>query len=181
MRRTHKKILRRSLLIPLALLFMLEAWLWDKTGALIARLIVALPLEAFKQRVSRAIEALSPIQTLCIFIIPVLVLLPIKIMALWFLAHGWVVAGIGTIIAAKLAGLGVSSYLFTLCKPKLLLLGWVRWLYEHCLHWRELAAKLVRPYTNFIHQYRKKLARRFPRSKLVEKLRARMHKARQSP
>ncbi len=180
MHRAHKKKLRRSLLILLALAFIAEAWLWDKTGAAIQKLIDALPLDALKQRIGGAIESLSPIRTVGIFIIPVLVLLPIKFMALWFLAHGWVFSGVGTIILAKLAGLGVSSYLFTLCKPKLLQLAWMRWLYKHCLIWREKAAKLLRPYTAFIRQYRRNLARRFPRSKLLEKLRARMHKARQS-
>jgi len=113
-----------------------------------------------------------------VFVIPVIVLLPIKFMALWFLAQGWVLSGVVMILVAKLTGLGISSYLFSMCKPKLLELAWVRWMYRHCLSLRTKAAKLLRPYILFIRRYRQHTMARFPYAKLLEKLRARMHNAR---
>lgn len=178
MRRSLQKILRRSLLIPLALLFIAEAWLWEKTGAFVRRLIDALPFARLLALLRARIEGLSPLQTLSVFIVPVLVLLPFKFFALWLLAKGFFLSGILSIFGAKLAGLGVTSFLFTLCKPKLLKLRWLNWLYIQCLHWRAVAERLVRPYTRFIGRYRRALAHKGPLRKLLAKLRARMHKAR---
>lgn len=177
-RRTVKKRLRRSLLIFLALLFMVEAWLWDKTGAAIAALLRHLPWERLRLQVERRILHLSPWMTLGVFIIPAMVLLPLKFIALWLIAHGFFLGGVSTVLLAKLAGLGVTSFLFTLCKPKLLQLRGIRWLYEWLLRLRNRAAALVRPYTAHIKRMTRRIRARFPRSKLLEKMRGRVHKTR---
>jgi hypothetical protein len=179
MRRTHKKKLRRVLLITLAILFLVESWLWDTMGAAIARVIRAIPFERIKHFIASRIEHLSPMLTLGVFIIPVMVLLPFKFFALWLLAKGFVLSGILSILGAKLVGLGVTSFLFVLCKPKLLQLRGVNWRYYKCLHWREVAHRLVSPYTRYIRRYIRALKPSGPMGKLLWKLRARMHKVRE--
>lgn len=172
-----KKKHKRRLLIVVALFFLLESWLWDAAGALVGRLLRALPFEEYKQRLSDYIERLDPLPALGLFIIPVLVLLPLKFLALWLLSKGFIFSGIGTVVCAKIAGLGGSSFLFTLCKPKLLQLRFIRWLYHHCLYWRAKAYAMVKPYTRFIQRYLKALRPKGKTGKLLAKIRTRMHKA----
>ncbi len=163
----------------LALIFLLESWLWEVTGALVARFIAALPFERFKLWFGNLIQHFSPLATLALFAIPVLILLPLKVVALWLLAKGFVLGGITAILSAKLVGLGVSSFLFALCKPKLLQLRFIAWLYHHCLYWRDRAHALVAPYTRVIRRLMKRLRPEtgFSR-KLLAKLRRKMHKLR---
>ena len=174
-----KKKYKRPLLITLALIFLLESWLWEKTGAAVAWALRELPIERYVREAMEKIETLTPVQTLGVFIIPAMVLLPIKMLALWFLSQGFIFSGITTILFAKLAGFGVSSFLFTLCKPKLLQVRWVKWVYEHCLIWRDKAHDMVKPYTRFIKQYLALIKPQTSRRNLLVKLRTQMHKLRQ--
>lgn len=169
-----RRQLRRLLLFPLALLFIFEAWLWDATGAAIKAFLGWFPYAELKLWVARRIEHFSPWLTLCVFAIPALVLLPLKFATVWLLAKGYVLSGIGMAIMAKLMGLGVSSFLFALCKPKLMQLRFIRWLYEHCIAWRERARLLVQPYMAPIRATMAMLRRLLPRGKLIGKLRARV-------
>ena len=89
------------------------------------------------------------------------------------------VSGIATIIFAKLAGFGVTSFLFTLCKPKLLQVRWVKWTYEHCLVWRDKAHELVKPYMRYVRSYIKLITPRTSKQNVVGKLRTQVHKMRQ--
>ena len=49
------------------------------------------------------------------------------------------------LVFAKLARLGVTAFIFDVTRPKLLQLGWFRWLYEHMLSWLAKAHALVDP------------------------------------
>ncbi len=65
-----------------------------------------------------------------VFVVPPIVLFPIKIAGLWLLAHGHWVLALGTLVLAKLAGVGVAAFIFDATKPKLLQMDWFRWCYE---------------------------------------------------
>ncbi len=175
MNHRQKKILRRTLMMTIALIFLVEAWLWDHMGAAIAALVRRLPFEAWRVRLTRLLERLSPWQTLSVFAIPVLVLLPFKFFALWLLAEGHVVFGLLSVLGAKLVGLGVTSFLFVLCKPKLLQLRWVSWLYHKCIHWRTRAHEILEPYMRILRRYARALKPSGHLGKLLSKLRLRAH------
>ena len=64
------------------------------------------------------------------FLIPVALLVPIKILGLWLLAHGAWLSAAAMLILAKLVGLGVTAFLFDLTRPKLLELAWFATLYR---------------------------------------------------
>src|ERR1044072_5383785 len=101
-----RNILKRMLLFPLALFFLFEAWLWDVTGAAIRAILGWIPYEQLKQFIARRVEHYSPWLTLCVFIIPLLILLPLKFLTLLLLAHKYWLAGVCMAILAKLVGLG---------------------------------------------------------------------------
>lgn len=169
-RRGWYRAIKRALLLILAVLFLFESWLWRVTGAAVAWLVARLPLEDFKGWVTRHIEPLSPWLTLGVFIIPALVLLPLNLLAGWLLAGGRVLAGVLVAILAKCIGLGVTSFLFALCKPKLLELGWLRWLYEHCLYWYTKAKAMTAPYMRVIRGVVHRLRARLPRGTFLRRI-----------
>ena len=59
-----------------------------------------LPLRELKARTTTAIESLPPAATLIVFIVPVILLLPLKFLGLWMLAHG---AWLGALAVLALA------------------------------------------------------------------------------
>ena len=100
-------LMTRRLLQPvwvlLAIIFLIEAWLWDHLEPVVAWVVARLPLDAFKRWLAERINALSPAMTLIVFIVPVIPLFPLKLVGLWLLAHEYWVPAIFTIIFAKLA------------------------------------------------------------------------------
>ena len=133
--RTKQKVspakrLRRLIAAPFvfiaAVIILLEDWLWDD----IARLAAAIGrLPVFRQ-IEALVAKLPPYAALACFAIPSSLLIPVKLAALYFIAHGHALAGLVTVIAAKVAGTAVVARLFTLTRPNLLRIAWFAWLYE---------------------------------------------------
>src|SRR6476620_9219981 len=98
----------RRLLQPfwvlLAVVFLIEAWLWDHLEPIVARVVAWIPLRAFKQWLSDRVDTLSPAMTLIVFLVPVVPLFPLKLVGLWVLANEYWVSAVVFIIFAKLLG-----------------------------------------------------------------------------
>jgi hypothetical protein len=135
----------RPLLILLALVFLLEAWLWEHLAPIVRWLVARIPWAAFKAKVAAAIEQLPPYPTLLVFLVPVILLLPLKFLGLWMLAHGFWLGALGVLSLAKVVSLGVTAFIFELTRPKLLQLPWFQWLYQHVMIWLAWAHGLVDP------------------------------------
>lgn len=137
--------LLRPFLILLALVFLLEAWLWEHLAPVVAWIVAWIPLREIKARTAAWIEGLPPAATLIVFVVPVVVLLPFKFLGLWLLAHGHWFHAVGVLALAKMAGLGVTAFVFDITRPKLLQLAWFQWLYERVMAWLAWAHELVDP------------------------------------
>ena len=137
--------LLRPFLILLALLFLFEAWLWTHLAPIVAWVVARIPLCAIKEKVAAWIEHLPPAATLVVFIVPVLLLLPLKFLGLWMLAHGYWLGALSVLALAKIVSLGVTAFIFDLTRPKLLQLAWFRRLYERVMVWLVWAHELVDP------------------------------------
>src|SRR5580698_6041669 len=139
----------RRLLQPiwvlLAVIFLIEAWLWDHLEPIVAWVVALIPLRAFKQWLSDRVDTLSPAMTLVVFIVPVVPLFPLKLVGLWLLTHEYWVSAILTIIFAKLLGVGVAAFVFDVTRPKLLQMRWFEKLYEFVIALRARANALVDP------------------------------------
>ncbi len=77
--------LLRPLWILLALVFLFEAWLWERLKPIVGWFVGWIPWDAFKARLAAGIERLPPLATLLVFLVPVVLLLPIKLLGLWLL------------------------------------------------------------------------------------------------
>lgn len=136
----------RPLWVFLALLFLIEAWLWDHLAPVVARVVGFIPWAALKQRLARAIEVLPPWATLIVFVVTLgVVLLPLKFAEVYFLATRQWLGAIAVIIVAKLVGVGVTAFIFDATRDKLLQMAWFRALYEWVLRVRAWAHRMTDP------------------------------------
>jgi hypothetical protein len=131
--------------ILLAVIFLIEAWLWDHLEPIVARVVSLIPLRAFKQWLADRVDTLSPAMTLIVFIVPVIPLFPLKMVGLWLLAHEYWISAILTIIFAKFLGVGVAAFIFDVTRPKLLEMEWFEKLYDFVMALRAKANALVDP------------------------------------
>ena len=146
----------RRLLQPfwvlLAVIFLIEAWLWDHLEPIVARVVAWIPLRAFKAWLAERVDTLSPAMTLIVFIVPVLPLFPLKLVGLWLLANEYWASAIAMIIFAKFVGVGVTAFIFDVTRPKLLEMAWFEKLYEFIMRLRAKAHALVDPIKSRIRE-----------------------------
>jgi hypothetical protein len=139
----------RRLLQPiwvlLAVIFLIEAWLWDHLEPIVAGVVAKIPLRAFKHWLAERVDTLSPAMTLIVFIVPVIPLFPLKLIGFWLLAREYWLSALFTILFAKFVGVGVTAFVFDVTRPKLLEMGWFEKLYEFVLALRAKAHELVDP------------------------------------
>ena len=138
--------LTRPFWILLALVFLFEAWLWSHLAPIVAWIVDHVAWRELKARTAAAIERLPPYPTLLVFLVPVLLLLPIKFLGLWMLAHGSWVGAMATLALAKVTGMGVTAFIFDVTRPKLLQLAWFRRLYDWVMRGLGWAHALIDPF-----------------------------------
>lgn len=129
-RLTHA--LRTLSIWAIALLLLFEEWGWEHLAALLAWM-GRLPGLRW---VERRIRGLTPRQSLALFAVPVLALLPLKLLALYWLGQGHVLLGVGVILAAKLGGTALTARLFMLTQPTLMRLAWFARLFTRWMAWK---------------------------------------------
>jgi hypothetical protein len=123
------RLVKRSLAAPFvilaAIVFVIEDWLWEdlaRMAAAIGRLPILRSIESF-------VAGLPPYPALLFFATPALLLVPLKLIALFLISHGQATMGVLTIIVAKFAGTALVARIFTLTHPQLLRIVWFAWLY----------------------------------------------------
>jgi hypothetical protein len=172
--------LLQPLWVLLALIFLFEAWLWDHLEPVVARIVALIPLRAIKAWIAEKVQRLSPPLTLIVFLVPVILLFPLKVLGLWLLAHHYWVGAMAVIVFAKLMGVGVAAFIFDVTRPKLLQMAWFRWLYESVLLIRARALELVAPIMDrvkaVLRSLRSNSSSRWMR--LVQRIRHRVQSAR---
>jgi hypothetical protein len=147
------KRLARPFWVVLALVFLFEAWLWDTLQPVVWRIVNVIPWGKVKPSFIRWVDGLSPRATLVVFVIPFIVLLPVKFLELWLLAtHQWI-AAIIVLVAAKLVGVGMTAFIFDATRDKLLQMAWFRRLYEFFLWARGWAREKIAPVTRHIREW----------------------------
>jgi len=142
----------RPLWVILALLFLLEAWLWDHLEPIVARVVNLIPWGALKVRLVRLIDVLPPWAVLFVFVIPFIVMLPLKFLGVYFLATGNWFGAIGFFALVKLLGLGLTAFIFDVTREKLLQMAWFCRMYEWFLWARDWAHAQTDPIRQRLHR-----------------------------
>ena len=131
--------------VLLAIIFLIEAWLWDHLEPVVEKIVALIPLRQFKHWLSERIDALSPAMTLIVFAVPVVPLFPLKLVGLWLLAHEYWTTAVVILVFAKFAGVGITAFIFDVTREKLLEMRWFEVTYEFIMRLREKAKALVAP------------------------------------
>lgn len=131
--------MKRTLLSLLAILLIIEEWLWDGLTALGHFLIRQLRLE----NAERWLSQLSPNQALIAFLIPLLLVTPLNLAAFGLLAHGLILQAIALEILAKLLGTLLISRVFALTKPQLLTFNVLSVVYASIMRWLHWAHQKI--------------------------------------
>ena len=129
--------MKKILLSFLAIFLIIEEWLWDLLTALGHSLSHRLHLEQFEQWLRQT----DPAMALVAFSIPILIVVPINIVAFELVTNGLILQGILTEILAKLLGTLLVARVFALTKPQLLtfaflmviyttITGWLKWAHD---------------------------------------------------
>jgi hypothetical protein len=135
----------RPFWVLLALLFLLEAWLWDHLEPIAEWIVARIPLKRLKEAARSWIEHLHPAATLVVFAVPGIVLFPVKLLSVWLLAKGYWFGSVAVFTLSKCVGLGFSAFIFEVTRPKLLQMAWFRTVHDTVLAWRDWAREQVRP------------------------------------
>lgn len=133
MLKTLFKPIRGLFRLVLALIILFEEWGWaplQRAMAWVGQLPVLRQLEALIQR-------LPPYLALLVFFLPGLLLLPVKLFAVWLISVGRPGLGLVVIIAAKVLGTAIVARIFALTQPALMSLPWFARLYVRWTAWKE--------------------------------------------
>jgi hypothetical protein len=114
-----------------------EELLWALTGGMMRFFSRFAPIAAIEDRVRR----LPPLLALPLFILPWLIMLPVKIGAVWLIAMGKVIKGTVLFIGGEAFGAAFLARLYELCRPALhrwrwfvmvegILLRWTQWAHD---------------------------------------------------
>lgn len=115
-----KRLLTPPFIVLAALLLWFWEWLWEPLEhfmVMLGRWPVLRLVETWIARAPRYVA-------LACFIIPGAVLLPFKLIGLYFIGHGAAFLGICTFLAAKVVGTALVAHIFTLTKPQLMEIAW---------------------------------------------------------
>jgi hypothetical protein len=121
-----KRLLAAPVVLVAAVIILIEDWLWDD----LARLAAAIGRLPVFRGIETAIAGLPPYLALACFGLPTLLLVPVKLAALYFISHGKATLGLLTVIGAKVVGTAMVARIFALTKPKLMRIEWFAWLYQ---------------------------------------------------
>jgi hypothetical protein len=119
------------------ILVLFEEVLWALTGGLMRFFGRLAPVALIEDRIRR----LPPILALPLFVLPWLIMLPVKLGALWLIAMGKVIHGALLFLGGEAFGVAFLARLYELCRPALhrwpwfvaaerVLLRWTQWAHD---------------------------------------------------
>ena len=116
-----------------ALIILFEEWGWKPLHDALARLARFAAIAA----VERWIARLPPYGALAVFALPMTILFPLKLAALWLITFGFYGWATVVFVGAKIASTAIIARIFTLTKPALLQIGWFAGAYNWFVPWKD--------------------------------------------
>lgn len=117
-----KRVLTPPLIVFAALLMWCEEWLWVRLKRL-TRILAHIPpihwYEAF-------LVWLPPYPTMFFFLLPGTLLIPVKLLAVYWMTQGHWMLSVLTIVGAKILGTAIVARSYVICHTKLMTIDWFR-------------------------------------------------------
>lgn len=130
-------VIGMTLLVPI---LMFEEWGWEPLARGAERL-ARLPVWG---AIERIVRGLPPSGALLVFLVPVLMLLPVKLFGLYLLGEGHALSALLLLLAAKVLGTAIVARLFQLTEPALMRIPlFARW-YPRWKTWKDGVLMRVR-------------------------------------
>jgi hypothetical protein len=105
--------------------------------AAFARLTMVAKVEAW-------LVTLPPWAAVLAFAAPSILILPVKLSALWFVAHHRFLLACGAVVLGKVLATAILARLYRILRPTLMQLSWFAWADTKFFHWRDWAYGFVR-------------------------------------
>ena len=132
--------LRALLIWVIALVILFEEWGWEPLARLVGKLA---RLRIFAQ-LEQHVAALPPYPALVVYCVPALLMLSVKVVALYWISLGYMMLGVTAIVVAKIVGTAIVARLFQLTQPTLITLPWFAALYRRWSIWKATVVNAVR-------------------------------------
>lgn len=129
-----------ALNITVALIILFEEWGWRPLSNLLGRLAAFAPIAAIERLLAR----LPPYAALVALVLPMSLLLPLKLVALWLLANEHFVSASLLFVGAKIASTALIARIFLLVKPALMQIGWFATLFNWFMPWKDALYAQIR-------------------------------------
>jgi hypothetical protein len=134
--------------LPLALVFLLETWVWRKLVSFARFVSTLLPWERFRDAARRALARMPAIVSVALFGVPLIVSEFGSFISVVMMATGHLFAGTALYLLMKALGLVLVPVIFELTRERLLALPWFAWGYAKFEALHAMAARFVAPYRN---------------------------------
>jgi len=132
-----RSVLRRVttpvVVVPASLFLLIEDLVWDTISALVARVASW----RWVARLEARLRLLHPYAALGLFLVPVLLVLPFKLLGVYLITQGHALSGIATIVGAKLVGTVVLTRLFVATRSQLMRVAWFAAFYYWLIRTRQ--------------------------------------------
>lgn len=122
-----------ALQVVAALVVLFEEWGWRPLSNLLAR------LARFRlwARLEQAIAGLPPYAALAVIALPSALLLPLKFVAVYLVANGYLLTAAALFVAAKITSTALIARVFLLVKPALMQIPWFVALHDRFVPWKD--------------------------------------------
>ena len=131
----HRTVLR-TLIAPIVLVLATIYFVLDALVLSVLRpLLRYLTHLRFFHTVRRWIESLSPYPTLALFLIPVVILEPVKPLSAYLIATGQIVTGVVLLVCGELLKITIIERIFHIARPQLMTITAFAWTYNFVVGW----------------------------------------------
>ena len=114
------RFVRGVMLVLAAGVLFIEEWGWRPLTAWAGQLAKWPPIARLEARIVQVQSRWA----LVLFLVPAVLLFPVKLLALWLIHEGRAVLGVAVIVAAKVLGTALVGRLFVLTEPQLMRIAW---------------------------------------------------------
>lgn len=128
---------RRIVNAPLLLIAVIVVLVDDAFRAFVVPAAQALARLRLMRWIEVRIAKLPPVAILLLFLIPLAIIEPFKIYALYLFGRGQFLSGVMMFVLAKVVGLGLAERLFAIGRDKLLSIRWFAWCHARTLAIRD--------------------------------------------
>ena len=136
--------LKRVLTPPLIVVASLLMWIEDTLWHWLKKLTGWISLIPLVHKFEVVIAGLPPYAMMAVFLMPMTLLFPIKVLAVYWMTRGYWMASLTAIATAKIVGTAIVARMYVVCHDKLMTIVWFHRLHDWLIATRDQLFGYVR-------------------------------------